>query len=64
MSARFKPGDRVTVNWGRRGWLPGTFEAYESSPDPSETFRRVHVRMDNGWACTGTGYHPDAVRAL
>lgn len=64
MSAPLKRGDRVAVNWGRRGWLPGTFEAYESHPDPGESFLRIHARMDNGWSCAGSGYHPDAVRPI
>jgi hypothetical protein len=64
MSARTSMalGDRVEVNWGRRGWLPGTFEVYESFADPGENFLRLHVRMDNGFSCDGSGYHPDAVR--
>lgn len=55
-------GDRVEVNWGPRGWLAGTFLAFESCPDPEEEFIRVHVAMDNGFACEGSGYHPDCVR--
>jgi hypothetical protein len=61
----FKEGDRVEVNWGSsRGWLPGTFGSYESSADPGEDFLRMHVTMDNGFGCTGTGYHPNCVRSL
>jgi hypothetical protein len=63
MSVVFSKGDRVEANFGRRGWLLGTFVDYETSPDPGENFLRVHVRMDNGFACMGTGYHPNAVRA-
>jgi hypothetical protein len=59
---RFQPGDRVEVNWGRRGWLPGIFESYASSADPGEDFKRIRVAMDNGFGCTGSGYHPDCVR--
>jgi hypothetical protein len=57
-----RPGQRVEVKWNRRGWLPGTFRGYETSPDPGEDFLRVHAEMDNGFSCTGTGYHPDCVR--
>ena len=59
-----KSGDRVEVLWARRGWLGGTFERLETHPDPDEEFRRVHVKMDNGFPCEGTGFHPDCVRAL
>lgn len=59
-----KPGDRVAVHWANRGWLPGTLTAFESCPDPGEDFIRVHVEMDNGFACEGSGYHPDCVRLL
>lgn len=53
----------MEVNWGsKRGWLPGTFESYASSADPDETFKRVRVKMDNGFCCDGSGYHPDCVR--
>jgi hypothetical protein len=55
-------GQRVLVKWNRLGWLPGTFEGY-SSPDVDEEFRRCKVKMDNGFACNGFGYHPDCVRA-
>lgn len=58
-----KPGDRVEVQWARLGWLPGTFEAY-SSPSPDEDFQRIKVKMDNGFACHGEGYHPECVRAV
>jgi hypothetical protein len=57
-------GERVEVNWGRRGWLPGTLTSFESCPDHDEDFIRVHVQMDNGFACSGTGYHPDCVRPV
>jgi len=59
-----RPGRRVEVLWDRRGWLPGTFEALEAHPDPGEDVRRVHVKMDNGLPCEGSGYHPKCVRAL
>jgi hypothetical protein len=54
-------GERVEVNWGRRGWLPGTFESL-STPDPGEDFQRARVCMDNGLSCDGSGYHPRCVR--
>lgn len=54
-------GERVEVNWGNRGWLPGTFQSL-SSPDPDEDFQRVQVAMDCGLTCEGSGYHPRCVR--
>ena len=57
----FRPGDRMLVQWQGRGWLPGTFESY-GSPDPDEAFERCRVKMDNGFACHGSGFHPDCVR--
>jgi hypothetical protein len=57
-------GDRVEVHWANRGWLPGTFVSFESCPDHGEDFIRVHVVMDNGLACEGSGYHPNCVRLL
>ena len=61
-AAELQPGQRVLVNWGeKRGWLPGTVEAV-SSPDLDEDFCRVQVKMDNGFACLGSGFHPNCVK--
>jgi len=59
-----QPGQRVEVKWHRHGWLPGTFVEASTTPDPGETVQRFKVKMDNGWACHGSGYHPDCVRAV
>ena len=58
-----QPGDRVLVQWHRHGWLPGIFVAYTSA-EYTEDFRRCVVKMDNGWACDGSGYHPACVRKV
>lgn len=59
---KFKAGDRVEVEWHRHGWLLGTVEMERKYPDPGEKVLRVHVQMDNGFPCLGTGFHPDCVR--
>jgi hypothetical protein len=56
-----KTGDKVEVQWARLGWLPGVFETYTSG-EADEDFQRCKVKMDNGFACHGQGYHPDCVR--
>jgi hypothetical protein len=63
IAGTLKQGDRIEVNWGKRGWLPAIFSNY-SSADDGEGFERVKATMDNGWACDGSGYHPDCVRRL
>jgi hypothetical protein len=59
----YEVGQRVLVKWHGRGWLPGTFKEFASSPDCGERFHRVKVQMDNGFTCDGSGYHPDCVKA-
>jgi len=59
-----RPGTPVEVLWDKQGWLSGAFEALQAHPDPGEDVRRVHVKMDNGLPCVGTGFHPLNVRAM
>ena len=59
-----KPGDRVSVVWvGFEKPLPGTFLGY-STPDLGESFERLRVKMDNGFSCMLSGFHPDCVTQL
>lgn len=58
-----KPGDRVEVEWARLGWLPGTLIGFTAG-EVDEDFQRVQVKMDNGFACHGSGFHPDCVRKV
>lgn len=54
-------GDRVLVDWlNHEERLPGTFVCY-TEHEPNESFKRLVVRMDNGYACHGSGFHPDCV---
>lgn len=55
------PGQRVFVQWDKKGFLPGVFQSY-NSPEIGEDFRRVFVKMDNGYACQPPGFHPDCVK--
>lgn len=57
-----QPGQRVEVNWGPRGWLPGAFEEYRrGEADEPDTRVRCKVKMDNGFACDGQGYAAECV---
>lgn len=62
---QLQPGQRVEVNWGPRGWLPGTFEEYRrGEADEPESRVRCKVKMDNGWGCEGQGYASECVRPM
>jgi hypothetical protein len=58
----FYLGQKVEVKWHRHGWLPGVVVGL-SSPDIGEDFCRVIVKMNNRFACNGSGFHPDCLRA-
>jgi hypothetical protein len=63
-SPELVPGQRVEVDWGLRGWLPGTFEEYrEGEFDEPDGRVRCRVAMDNGWAFQGQGFAAECVRA-
>lgn len=62
MGSKVEVGQKVLVKWAKSGWLPGVVTDL-STPDPGEKFQRVKVAMENGWACHGSGFHPDCVMA-
>lgn len=60
----FEPGQRVLVDWyGHSVPLPGTFVMF-TEHESAEKFKRAKVKMDNGYACHGSGFHPNCVHPL
>lgn len=60
-----RPCQRVEVNWGRHGWLPGTFHEYRrGEADEPDSRVRCKVTMDNGFGCEGQGYASECVRPM
>lgn len=60
----FLINERVGVIWDKHDeLLEGVIIGF-SHPEKGEDFERVRVLMDNGYACNGSGFHPECLVKL